>query len=74
VTLRALPFGLAILEVERGGAAAAAGLQAGDVLLCGIDELSALLDSGAEAARLRFLRGERVRETAVHIGARAEAA
>ena len=74
VTLRALPFGLAILEIDRGAAAASAGLQVGDVLLCRLEELGELLDSGADIVRLRFLRGERVRDVAVTIGARAEAA
>lgn len=76
VTLRPLPFGLIILEVEPGGAAAASSLRAGDVLLCSVDELSDALDSGHDVVRLRFLRGnfEQVREVCVRVRARAEAA
>ena len=76
VTLRPLPFGLMILEVEPGGAAAYSSLRAGDVLLCSFDELSDSLDSGHEVLRLRFLRGnrEQVREVFVRVAARAEAA
>ncbi|MGA2721023.1 MAG: trypsin-like peptidase domain-containing protein [Bryobacteraceae bacterium] len=76
VTLRPLRFGLMVLEVEPGGAAAAASLRAGDILLCSFDELSDALDSGHEVVRLRFLRGnrERVREVSVRVAARAEAA
>ena len=76
VTLRPLPFGLIILELEPGGAAAASSLRVGDVLLCGFDELSDALDSGDDVVRLRFLRGnrEQVREVSVRVRARAEAA
>ena len=76
VTLRPLPFGLLILQVEPDGAAAAASLKAGDVLLCSFDELSGALDSGKDVVRLRFLRGdrERVREVWVRVASRAEAA
>jgi serine protease Do len=76
VTVRPLPLGLMLLEVAAGGAAAAASLRAGDVLLCSFDELSDALDSGHDVVRLRFLRGNRkqVREVSVRVGARAEAA
>ena len=76
VTLRPLPAGLMILEVESGGAAAASSLRVGDLLLCSFDELSDTLDSGQDVVRLRFLRGnnEEVREVFVQLAARAEAA
>ncbi len=76
VTLRPMPFGLMILNVEPGGAAAVSSLRAGDVLLSSLDELSETLDSGHEVVRLRFLRGNRaqVREVSVRLAARAEAA
>jgi serine protease Do len=76
VTLRPLPIGLMILDIDAGGAAAASSLRAGDVLLCGFDELSDALDSGCDVLRLRFLRGnrEQVREVSVRIASRAEAA
>jgi serine protease Do len=75
VTLRALPFGLMILDLEPDGPAATSSLRTGDVLLCSFDELSDALDSDTEVLRLRFLRGNRqVREVAVRVGRRAEAA
>ena len=75
VTLRPMPIGLMILDVDPRGAAAAASLLKGDVLLCGFDELSDALDSGSDVVRLQFLRGDRhVREVAVRIASRAEAA
>lgn len=76
VTLRPVPLGLAILEVEAGGPADAASLRAGDVLLCPMDELTRALDSGNDVMRVRFLRGNRqVREVSVRLDARvAEAA
>lgn len=74
VTLRTLPFGLAILKVEPGGAAESAGLRVGDVLLAEFKELEELLDSGTDVVRLRFLRGSQMREAAARIGTRAEAA
>jgi serine protease Do len=76
VTLRPMRFGLMILEVEAGGAAATASLRPGDVLLCSFDELGEALDSGGDVIRLRFLRGnrERVREVSVRLAPRAEAA
>ena len=76
VTLNRTPHGLLILEVNPGGAAAVSALRAGDLLLCSLDELSDALDSGSDVIHLRFLRGdrERVREVAVRLGVRAEAA
>ena len=76
VTLRPLPAGLLILDLEPGGAAAAASLRVGDVLLQSLDGLSDALESGDGVVRLRFLRGnrEQVREVAVRVATRAEAA
>lgn len=75
-TLRPLRFGLLILEVDPGGAAVAASLRAGDILLTSVGKLSDALDSGLDVMRLRFLRGnrERVREVCVQLRAHAEAA
>jgi serine protease Do len=75
VTLRPVEPGLLILEIDPSGAAAAASLRQGDILLGSFDQLQDALDSGAEAVRLEFLRGSnRVREVWVRLGARAEAA
>jgi serine protease Do len=85
VALRPVPLGVLLTEVDPDGAAAAASLKAGDVLLLSVEELHALLDGGQEVARLRFLRGITgpvpvrgrlpVRETSVRLTARrAEAA
>lgn len=76
VTLAPLPFGLMVLDVAPGSAAAASSLRAGDVLVCSLDELHDTLDSGRDVVRLRFLRGDRrrVREVSVRLGASAEAA
>jgi serine protease Do len=78
VTLRPVPMGVLILGVEPEGAAAAASLRAGDLLLISFDDLSEALDSGGEVLRLPFFRGDRtrVREAYVRLaaGARAEAA
>ncbi len=76
VVLRPARLGLEILKVEPGGAAAAASLREGDLLLGSFDDLSDALDSGRDVLRLRFFRGgiERVREVFVPLVARAEAA
>ena len=82
VTLQPVPLGLLLLEIEAAGAAAAASLKAGDILLMSLAELHAALDSGEEVVKLRFLRGAEpdsrrlpVRETHVRLGRRrAEAA
>jgi serine protease Do len=73
VTLRPLRSGLLVLEVKPGGAAAAASLLPGDVLLSTMDNLNALLDERPSVARLQFLRGNRgpLRETFVRLSARA---
>jgi len=74
VTLRPEEHGLRILQVEPNGPAAGASLRDGDLLLGSFEELTAALDSGREVLPVRFLRGERVREAYVRLGARAEAA
>jgi len=69
ITLRPLRSGLLILDLEPEGAAAAASLRAGDVLVSSLDELNDALDSGPAVLRLRFLRGksEHVREVSVRL-------
>ena len=76
VTLRPVSLGLLLLEVDPGGAAAAASLRAGDILLGSFDDLSDALDSSREVLRLQFVRGDpaRVREAFVRLARRAEAA
>jgi serine protease Do len=76
VSLRPIPLGLLILDVDSGGAAAAASLRSGDVLLGSFDDLSDALDSGRDVVPLRFLRGDphRIREAYIRLRARAEAA
>src|SRR5450432_217519 len=80
VVLRPVSQGLLLLEVEPNGAAAAASLRAGDILLGSFDDLNDGLDSGREVVRLQFVREwpasgrARVREVAVRLDARAEAA
>jgi S1-C subfamily serine protease len=76
VTLRPVSPGLLILGVEPGGAAEAASLRPGDILLGSFDDLSDSLDSGKEVVRMHFLRGDltKVREAFVRLGVRREAA
>jgi len=77
VTLRPLPHGLLILDLDPAGAAAAASLRPGDILLGSVEDLGQALDSGRGAIPLRFLRGgprQQVREAFVRLRARAEAA
>jgi serine protease Do len=76
VTLRPVSFGLLILEVDPEGAAAAASLRAGDVLVGSFDTLSEGLDSGRDVLRLQFFRGDRsrVREAFVRLASKAVAA
>jgi serine protease Do len=76
VTLRPVSFGLLILEVDPEGAAAAASLRAGDVLLGSFDTLSEGLDSGRDVLRVQFFRGDRsrVREAFVRLASKAVAA
>jgi serine protease Do len=76
VVLRPVRLGLEILRVASGGAAAAAALREGDILLGSFDDLSDALDSGREVVRLRFFRGDRtrVREVFVALAAGEKAA
>jgi serine protease Do len=74
VTLHQEPHGLRILDLDPDGAAAAASLKPGDVLLLSLDDLTGNLDSGRDVLKLQFLRTARVREAYVRIAARAEAA
>jgi len=76
VSLQPARLGMQVTEVERGSAAEAASLRAGDVLLGSLDDLWDALDAGSDVVRLRFLRGDvrRVRETHVRLRERAEAA
>jgi serine protease Do len=76
VVLRPVDLGLLLLELDREGAAANAGLRSGDILLTRHDQLLAALDSGRPTLRLQFLRGDirQVRETVVRIAAAVEAA
>jgi serine protease Do len=76
VTLRPVHLGLALLEVEPGGAADRASLRAGDILLTRFEDLNEALDSGREVLRVHFLRGDgrQVRETSVRLGAQVGAA
>jgi serine protease Do len=80
VVLRPVSQGLLLLEVEPAGAAAAASLRAGDILLGSFDDLNEALDSGSEVLHLQFVREwpaggrARVREAAVRLDERAEAA
>ena len=77
VTLRAVEHGMQIVTLDPAGAAAAASLLPGDVLVGTHDRLLDLLDSGKDTLRLPFFRGDtrRLRETVVRLnGVRAEAA
>ena len=76
VSLRPVPLGLLLLEVDPGGAADHASLRAGDILLTRFDDLNQALDSGRDLLRLHFLRGggRQVREAVVQLGARVGAA
>jgi len=76
VTLRPVPVGLEILGVEPDGAAAAASLRQGDILLGSFDDLGDALDSGRDVLRLQFFRGDRtkVREAFVRLPAKVKAA
>jgi len=82
VSLQPVPLGLLLVEIDGDGAAAAASLKPGDILLMSLDDLHARLDSGDEVVRLRFLRqvGQavspaKIREVFVRLASRrAEAA
>ena len=65
-----------IQQIAPDGAAAAASLREGDVILGSFDDLSDALDSGQEVIRLRFLRDDqrKVREAYVRLKAYVRAA
>jgi serine protease Do len=65
VSLRPLPHGLALVAVDPSGPAARSSLRPGDVLLCSPDDLVDALESDGEVLRVRFLRGEKIREVAI---------
>jgi serine protease Do len=74
VTLQPEAHGLRILQIEPTGPAAGASLREGDLLLSSFEELTMALDSGSEVLPVRFLRGAKVREAYVRLGARAQEA
>ncbi len=77
VTLAPVPHGLQITSIDPNGAAAAASLRAGDILVGTHERLLEMLDSGRETLRLPFFRDDlsRLREAFVRVAARrAEAA
>lgn len=77
VTLAPVSHGMQIVSVDPDGAAAAASLRAGDILIGTHDRLLEMLDSGDDTLRLPFFRGDttRLREVFVRVGQRhAEAA
>lgn len=74
VTLRPEGNGLRVLEVERGGSAEAAAIQAGDLIVGSYDDFADLLESGNATIRLQFLRGSRLHRADVQLIARAQAA
>jgi serine protease Do len=77
VTLAPVPHGMQIQSVDPNGAAAAASLRAGDILVGTHERLLEMLDSGKDTLRLPFFRGDtsRLREVFVRVSQRrAEAA
>jgi serine protease Do len=77
VTLAPVPHGMQITSLDPNGAAAAASLRAGDILVGTHERLLEMLDSGKETLRLPFFRDDlsRLREAFVRVAARqAEAA
>jgi len=77
VTLSTVSHGLQIVTVDPNGAAAAASLRPGDILVGTHERLLEMLDSGKDTLRLPFFRGDtsRLREVFVQVAPRrAEAA
>ena len=77
VTLAPVPHGMQIQSLDPDGAAAAASLRRGDILVGTHERLLEMLDSGKDTLRLPFFRGDtsRLREAFVRVGRRrAEAA
>lgn len=77
VTLQPSSHGMQIVAVDPEGAAAAASLRPGDILVGTHERLLEMLDSGRETLRLAFFRGDtsRLREAFVRLAVqRAEAA
>jgi serine protease Do len=77
VTLAPVPHGMQIVSLDPHGAAAAASLRAGDILVGTFERLTEMLDSGRDTLRLPFFRGDttRLREVFVRVAQRrAEAA
>ncbi len=76
VVLQPVRLGMLIQQIAPDGAAAAASLREGDVILGSFDDLSDALDSGQEVIRLRFLRDDqrKVREAYVRLKAYVKAA
>jgi len=77
VTLQPSPYGMQIVSVDPSGAAAAASLRPGDILVGTHERLLEMLDSGQDTLRLPFFRGDtaRLREVFVRVAPRrAEAA
>jgi serine protease Do len=77
VMLQPVPHGMQIVSIDPDGAAAAASLRPGDILVGTHERLLEMLDSGKDTLRLPFFRGDtsRLREVFVRVAARrAEAA
>ncbi len=77
VTLMRVSHGMQITSLDPDGAAAAASLRKGDILVGTHERLLEMLDSGKDTLRLPFFRGDttRLREAFVRVGQRrAEAA
>jgi serine protease Do len=77
VTLQPSPYGMQIVSIDPNGAAAAASLRPGDILVGTHERLLEMLDSGQDTLRLPFFRGDtsRLREVFVRVAPRrAEAA
>jgi serine protease Do len=74
VTLEPEGNGLRVLRVERSGAAEAASIRAGDLLVGSYDDLIDQLESGNASITLQFLRGARLHRVEIPLAKRAQAA